>query len=220
MSTSPRPTASTMASVVGVGRAVVGLHAVQPRLRRVVALLARAARSRSPGRSRWWAPRRPGPRTRGRSGRAPSRAVVRRRPRRCCRRACAPGPRARPSARRRPGHRPRTSSSDLVRQLGQAVVGVEEADRAGALRQEDVGGALVALLVDEQRQLGRVAVADVDVDAGLLGELLEQRADQLLRAAAVDRPAGRRPMQQAGTRPATSTASGQPPVIGPASSAG
>ena len=48
-------------------------------------------------------------------------------------------------------------------------------------------GELVALRVDEQGEVGRVVVADVDADAGLLGELLEQRADQLLLAAGVDR---------------------------------
>ena len=50
-------------------------------------------------------------------------------------------------------------------------------------------GRLVALLVDQQREVRRVAVADVDADAGVVGELLEQRLDQLLVAPRVDREA-------------------------------
>ena len=48
-------------------------------------------------------------------------------------------------------------------------------------------GVLVALLIDEQRQVGGLAVAHVDVDAGLLGEAIEDRLDQVLRPARVDR---------------------------------
>ena len=66
------------------------------------------------------------------------------------------------------------------------ILGVEEADRARALGEEDVGGRPVAFLVDEQREVGGVAVADVDADAGLVGELLEEREDQLLLATRVD----------------------------------
>ena len=57
---------------------------------------------------------------------------------------------------------------------------VEEADRAGRLRDEDVDVGLVALGVDRQREVGGVAVADVDLDAGLLAELVEQGPDQVL----------------------------------------
>ena len=58
----------------------------------------------------------------------------------------------------------------------QAALG-EVGRRAGALAPEDVGRRAVALLGQQQGELGRVAVADVDRDVLLLGELLEQGAD-------------------------------------------
>ena len=69
---------------------------------------------------------------------------------------------------------------------------IEEADRPGRLRQEHVGRRLVALLGDQQRQIGRVAVAHLDGDAGLLGEAIQDRLDQVLRPAGVDRDRLRR----------------------------
>jgi hypothetical protein len=59
-------------------------------------------------------------------------------------------------------------------------------DRARALRVEDVGRAVVTLCLDEQREVGRVAVAHVDLDPGLLAEPLENRTDELLRSSRVD----------------------------------
>ena len=104
---------------------------------------------------------------------------------RCCRRACARGPTARPSCRRGAvalGHQ----VDHVVGQGREPAGGVEEAHRAGALGDEHVGRGAVALFVDEQCEVGRVAVADVDADPRLLGEVLEQRADEVLGAAAVD----------------------------------
>jgi hypothetical protein len=75
---------------------------------------------------------------------------------------------------------------DLVGQGAQPAGRVEVADRAGALGDEDVSGRAVALLVDEERQVGRVAVADVDAHARLLREVLEEGSDQVLGPAAVD----------------------------------
>ena len=59
-------------------------------------------------------------------------------------------------------------------------------------------GELSPSSLDEQGEVGGVAVADVDVDAGLLGELLEQRADEVLGAAGVDGDARRRRCVHAG----------------------
>jgi hypothetical protein len=72
------------------------------------------------------------------------------------------------------------------------VLPVEEAERPGRLRQEHVGGRVVALGVDLQRDLGRSVVEHLDVDARLVGEPLEQGPDELLVATAVDRE--RRPV--------------------------
>ena len=83
---------------------------------------------------------------------------------------------------------------DVVGQRAEQALLIEVADRAGRLGQEHVGRRLVALLGDQQRQIGGVAVADLDVDAGLLGEAIEDRLDQVLRPARVDRDrAARRP---------------------------
>ena len=75
----------------------------------------------------------------------------------------------------------------VVRKRAEQTLLIEVPDRAGRLRQEHVGGRLVALLVDEQGQVGGVAVAHLDVDAGLLREPVEDRLDQVLRPARVDR---------------------------------
>ena len=75
----------------------------------------------------------------------------------------------------------------VVGERAEATLLVEEADRPGRLREEHVGGRLLALLLDEQRQVGGVAVANVDVDARLLRESIEDRLDQVLRPARVDR---------------------------------
>ena len=63
---------------------------------------------------------------------------------------------------------------------------VDRAERARVLREEDVGRRVLALLGDRRRELGAVAVAHLDLDPGLLGELLEERRDELFLAAGVD----------------------------------
>ena len=75
---------------------------------------------------------------------------------------------------------------DVVGERAEQAVLVEVADRAGRLREEDVGRRLVALLLDQQGEVGRVAVAHLDVDAGLLGEAVEDRLDEVLGAPGVD----------------------------------
>ena len=65
-----------------------------------------------------------------------------------------------------------------------------DAEGAGVLAEEHVGGRVVALLEDLGRHLGGVAVADVDVEPRLLLELLDQRSDQVLVAAGVDHEVG------------------------------
>ncbi len=71
------------------------------------------------------------------------------------------------------------------RELGEVVV--EEAHRPGALRQEDVGldAARCDLLGDQERQIGGVAVLDLDVDAGLVFEAVDDRLDQAIAATGV-----------------------------------
>ena len=73
------------------------------------------------------------------------------------------------------------------RQRRQEVPVGEVGGGARALPPEDVGRGAVALLGEQQGELGRVAVADVDRDALLLGEPLQQGADQVLGAPGVDR---------------------------------
>ena len=63
---------------------------------------------------------------------------------------------------------------------------VEKGDRARTLGDEDVGRRVVALGVDQQGQFARVAVADVDAEVVVLGELLEQRPDEVGCAPGVD----------------------------------
>ena len=75
---------------------------------------------------------------------------------------------------------------DLVGEGAEQVVLVEVADGAGRLRQEHVGRRVVALLGDQQGEVGRVAVAHLHVDAGLLGEAGEDRLDEVLRPTRVD----------------------------------
>ena len=73
-----------------------------------------------------------------------------------------------------------------VVERAEQVTLVEVADGPGRLREEHVGGRLVALLFDQQGEVGRVAVAHVDVDARLLGEAVEDRCDELLGASGID----------------------------------
>ena len=62
----------------------------------------------------------------------------------------------------------------------------EVGERAGVLAVVDVGGRTPTLFANRQRELRRVAVADLDVDARLLFEALDQRADQRFAATGVD----------------------------------
>ena len=80
---------------------------------------------------------------------------------------------------------------DCVIERAEQAAPVEVADGPGGLREEDVGGRLITLLLDQQGEVGRVAVAHLDVDPGLLGEAVEDRFDELLGASRVDdhRPA-------------------------------
>ena len=80
-----------------------------------------------------------------------------------------------------------TAVEESCGQRGEPAEAVEVADGAGALGQEDVGRRAVALGLDLEGEVGGRAVADGDVDAGLLGELLEDRLDEGELAAGVDR---------------------------------
>ena len=75
---------------------------------------------------------------------------------------------------------------DALGQRGQQPLGRDGAQGAGVLGEEDLGGGGVALLEQLRRELGAVAEPGLDRDAGLLGELGEQRRHQLLAAAGVD----------------------------------
>ena len=92
---------------------------------------------------------------------------------------------ARPRAVRRPVAGI-DEGEDVIGELRQPVLGRERPEGAGVLGEEDVGGAVVALLEDRRGELGGAAVADLDVDPALLLEAGEDRADELLAAAAVD----------------------------------
>src|SRR5690606_37208983 len=74
----------------------------------------------------------------------------------------------------------------LVRQLDEATLGRESAERASVLAEEDVGGRVVTLLEDLRGHLGGVAVADLHADAGGLLEVGDEGPDQLLVATRVD----------------------------------
>ena len=75
----------------------------------------------------------------------------------------------------------------LLVELGEDAQVVEVAERARALGDEHVGGGALALLLDEQGEVGGVEVPDVDLDAVGLGEGVQQGLDEVLRAAGVDR---------------------------------
>ena len=75
----------------------------------------------------------------------------------------------------------------LRRELGQQALLPDRAQRARVLREEDVRRRVVALLGDRRRELGAVAVADVDRDPGRLLELLEETLDEILLPTRVHR---------------------------------
>ena len=86
--------------------------------------------------------------------------------------------------------RVREALVDLGQGLGgelgeQAFLG-DRPERARVLGEEDVGRRVLALLGDRRGELGAVAVADVELDAGVLLELLEEILDEALLAARVD----------------------------------
>ena len=68
---------------------------------------------------------------------------------------------------------------------------LDRSERARVLREEDVGGRVVALLLDLRGQLGRVAVADLDLQArSRFSKSLTRSPIELLVAAGVDRQVG------------------------------
>ena len=91
-------------------------------------------------------------------------------------------PTQRPSASRKRARRRDRALRGQLRELR-----VDRSERAGVLREEHVGRRVVAFLGDRRGELGAVAVAHLDFDAGLVVELLEERLDELLLAARVDR---------------------------------
>ena len=91
-------------------------------------------------------------------------------------------PTQRPSGSRKRGS---TRSSVACASCVEQALGSDGAKRACVLGEEHVGRARVAFLGDCCRELGAVAVAHLDVDAGLLLELLEERLDDLLLATRV-----------------------------------
>ena len=86
-------------------------------------------------------------------------------PRRCCRRSRARDPTCRPSGPRRRGNGRRRGRA---RPGGARRAGVDRAERPRVLREEHVRRRVVALLGDRRRELGAVAVANVDLDSRLL----------------------------------------------------
>src|SRR5690606_12212233 len=77
----------------------------------------------------------------------------------------------------------------LVRERGQQALRRDGTEGSGILGVVDVGGGVLALGQDEVRHLGRGAVTCLDGNAGCVGALLEQRPDQLLAPARIDRDA-------------------------------
>ena len=75
---------------------------------------------------------------------------------------------------------------DVVAEGAEQAALIEVGDGARRLREEDIGRRLVSLLLDQQGEVGRVAVAHLDVDAGLLGKAVEDRLDEFLGASGVD----------------------------------
>ena len=75
---------------------------------------------------------------------------------------------------------------DVVGQRGEQACLGEDAGRADLLGQEHVGRGGVALLEQLGAHLGGVPVADLDLDAGVLDELIDQRLDELFVPAAVE----------------------------------
>ena len=71
-------------------------------------------------------------------------------------------------------------------ELGEEALGCDRPERAGVLGEEDVGRCVLALLGDGRGQLGAVAVANVELDAGLFFELVEKVLDEALLAARID----------------------------------
>ena len=105
---------------------------------------------------------------------------------RCCRRRRARGRTSRPSD---PSGSPKRSSTLASVSPGSSreeALGRDRAERAGVLGEEDVRRRVLALLGDGRGQLGAVAVANVELDPGLLLELLEEVLDEILLPARVD----------------------------------
>ena len=78
---------------------------------------------------------------------------------------------------------------DAGRELGEDGLGRQLVEGARALRQEDVGRRVVALLLDPFGEIGRLAVAHVDPPPRLLHVPLEEGVQDAPGAAGVDREA-------------------------------
>ena len=76
---------------------------------------------------------------------------------------------------------------DIVGERAQKALLIEIPDGTGRLGQEHVGWRLVGLLPDQQRQIRGVSVPRLDSDPRLLREAIEDRLDQVLGPARVDR---------------------------------
>jgi hypothetical protein len=90
-----------------------------------------------------------------------------------------------PGAGRGPVLLPHLLEGRLVQRRQQTGL-VDDVDRRAVLGEEDVGRRGLVLLDDLVGQLGVVRVAELQLDAGLVGEALEHRADQALVLRAVD----------------------------------
>jgi hypothetical protein len=86
------------------------------------------------------------------------------------------------------------------RQLGQSALRGDGTEGTGVLCEEDVGRARPALLEDGRGEVGRAGVLDLDIDVVRGLELLDERADQLLAAAGVDRQRAARGLGRGGRR--------------------
>ena len=75
---------------------------------------------------------------------------------------------------------------DIVGQCGQEALGGDCTECAGVLSEVHLRGGGVTLLDHLSGEFGRIAVARLDRDSRFLGELSEERADELLTSAGVD----------------------------------
>ena len=81
----------------------------------------------------------------------------------------------------------RDQGGNLVADGSEPALAGQEPDRARTLGDEDVGRATIAFLVDQKGEIGRLAVANLHVDPGMVDEGLEEGSDQVGGTARVDR---------------------------------